>query len=105
APDVLLLALLAWAATSLAWSTNPALGLPRVMSLVGLLGLVRAVRAEVTDVRAARRWLQGLLLCGVLAVALDAVLTARARPALADAAAKHASQLFVHNNMAASFAV
>ena len=105
APELLLLALVGWAAASLAWATNPALGMPRVLSLVGVLGLARGVRAEVHDAGAARRWLTALLLCGLLAMALDAVLAVRARGALTDTEAKHASQLFVHNNMAASFAM
>ncbi|MBM3985928.1 MAG: hypothetical protein FJ296_09610, partial [Planctomycetes bacterium] len=40
-PEALLLLLAAWSAASLSWATNPALGLSRVLGLVGLLGLAR----------------------------------------------------------------
>jgi O-antigen ligase len=104
-PELLLLLLLLWAATSLLWATNPALGLPRVLSLIGVLGLARGVRAEVDGAPCARRWLTGLLACGAAAMALDALVSARARAELPEAAIKHASQIFGHDNMAASWAV
>ncbi|HEX5011750.1 MAG TPA: O-antigen ligase family protein, partial [Planctomycetota bacterium] len=105
APELLLLALVVWAAASVAWATNSAMGLPRVLSLVGVLGLARGVRAEVPDADAAQRWLMGLLLCGLAATAADVVLSEHARAALTGTEEKHASQIFVHNNMAASFAM
>ncbi len=105
APEVVLALLAAWAAASLAWAGNPALGASRVLLLVGMLGLARGVRAEVTDVAAGRRWMRALLLAAGAAVALDAVLVLVAPEPLPGEAAKHASQVFVHNNMAASFAM
>jgi O-antigen ligase len=102
-PEALLLLLAAWSAASLAWAANPALGLSRVLGLVGLLGLVRGVRAEVERPAAAQRWLAALLAAGVLAVGVDALLLLRAREDLGSEALKHASQVFVHNNMAAGF--
>jgi len=105
APELLLALLVGWATASLAWAGNPALVVSRVLGLVGVLGLARGVRAEVGDTAAARRWVAGLLAAGGAAVALDAVLVMRAPEFLTGAAAKHASQVFVHNNMAASFAM
>jgi len=102
-PEALLLLLAAFSAASLAWATNPALGLSRVLGLVGLAGVARGVRAEVQEPAAARRWLLALLAAGLLAVAVDALLLLRVRETLGSTEAKHASQLFVHNNMAAGF--
>jgi O-antigen ligase/Flp pilus assembly protein TadD len=103
-PEALLMLLAGWAAASLAWAVNPALGATRVVQIAALLGVARGVRAEVSDAGSAARWVRGLVAAGLLAVAVDAVLLLRARPELSDAAAKHASQIFVHNNMAADFA-
>jgi O-antigen ligase len=103
APEALLMLLAGWSAASLGWATNPALGGARVLLLGGMLGVARGLRAEVQGAESAARWLRGLLAAGALAVAVDTVLIVMARPELQDSTLKHASQLFVHNNMAASF--
>lgn len=102
-PEALLLLLCAWAAASLAWATNPALGSTRVLALVGVLGLARGVRAELAAGSSAWRWLAALMAAATLAVLVDFGLVLRAQPGLAEEAAKHASRLFVHNNMAAGW--
>ncbi|MHC5210255.1 MAG: O-antigen ligase family protein [Planctomycetota bacterium] len=102
-PEQFLALLCAWAALSLLWATNPGLGVARVLLLLGMLGIARTVREACTGPTMALRWVIGMLAVGALAMALDAVLVARAMGHLDPAAVKYASVLFVHNNMAASY--
>jgi O-antigen ligase len=102
-PERLLALLAAWAAVSLAWATNPGLGVTRVLLLLGMLGVARTVREAARGPAAALRWVQGMLGVGALAMAIDAVLVTRAMDLLDPTAVKYASVLFVHNNMAASY--
>ena len=101
-PETVLAVLIGWSALSLAWATNPEIGLLRVVSLVGLLGVVRGVRDSVTSAAVARRWLAGLLAVGVVAVLVDGMAVLHPGRQLSEASAKYASWLFVHNNLAAA---
>ena len=101
-PETVLLLLTVWAALSIGWAVNTGLAVTRVLLLLGMLGVARGVRA-MTGPDAGRRWLAGLVAVALLAMAVDAASVLRAQPLLAESAAKHASQLFVHNNMAASY--
>ncbi|HZJ69503.1 MAG TPA: hypothetical protein VFF36_01110, partial [Planctomycetota bacterium] len=56
-PECLLALLLLLSTLSLAWATNPELGVLRVLFLVGLLGAARGVRDAVATPADARRWL------------------------------------------------
>jgi O-antigen ligase len=102
-PEQLLALLVVWAAVSLAWATNPGLGLSRVLLLLGMLGVARTVREACHGPADALRWVLGVLSIGALAMAIDALLVARGSGRLDPAAVKYASVLFVHNNMAASY--
>lgn len=101
--ELALALLLVWSALSLAWATNPELGMLRVLFLVGLLGAARGVRDAVATPADARRWIGGLLAVGTLAVLLDGAAILEQGRQLSAASAKYASWLFVHNNLAAAY--
>ncbi len=98
-----LVALLGWSALSLFWARNPQIGLTRVLLLAAMLGLAIGVRELCTT--AARAWLVlvALVVVGTCAMTVDALSVIQATPMLSDTELKHASVLFVHNNMAASY--
>lgn len=100
-PENLLLLLVLWAAASLFWAGNVGLGATRVLALIGMYGVARGVREWASAHPAPRRWL--LALIGVGLVAMGADLIARGQADLAQANLKHASVLFVHDNMAAVY--
>lgn len=100
-PENLLLLLVLWAAASLFWAGNVGLGVTRVLALIGMYGVARGVREWASGHPAPRRWL--LALIGVGLVAMGADLIARGQADLAQANLKHASVLFVHDNMAAVY--
>ena len=102
-PECLLALLLLLSTLSLAWATNPELGVLRVLFLVGLLGATRGVRDAVATPADARRWLGGLLAVGTLAVLLDGAAILEQGRLLSAANTKYASWLFVHNNLAAAY--
>lgn len=101
--DRALLLLAAWSAVSLAWASNPWYGLLRVIVLIGMLGVVRGVRASVVSAAGALHWIRLALVAGTLAALCDGVAVVQRTGGLAASASKHASWLFVHNNMAAGY--
>jgi len=100
-PERLLLLLLLWAAVSLLWAGNVGLGVTRVIALLGMYGVARGVREWVTARPAAGRWMLALIAIGLAAMGAD--LLARGQVELSTVNLKHASVLFVHDNMAASY--
>ena len=99
----LLIALGIWGAVSLLWACNPQVGLTRVALLPGMAGVAIVVRELCVSPRRARLMLLALVAVGAVAMAADAVAVLHAEHALGDTELKHASVLFVHNNMAASY--
>jgi O-antigen ligase len=100
-PERLLLLLVLWAAASLLWAGNVGLGVTRVIALLGMYGVARGVREWVTARPATGRWLLMLIAVGLAAMGAD--LFARGQTELSVPNLKHASVLFVHDNMAASY--
>ncbi|MGQ0553954.1 MAG: O-antigen ligase family protein [Planctomycetota bacterium] len=105
APEWLLLSLIAWSAASAAWAGNPELVVMRVALLLACFGVARVLREAAETGCAARRILQAVVGIGLLAVVIDGAVILFSGEDLHDSEAKHASWVFVHNNMAASFAV
>ncbi len=105
APELLLLALTAWAAFSIGWAVNAQLAETRTLALLGMCGVAAAARDLVPDSAGVRRWLLALLTVGCAAVAIDAVAVVRESADLPDSIRKYASILFVHNNMASSYVI
>lgn len=102
--ELVLLGLAGWSALSLTWATVPALGLPVVGLLLGLVGITRLwTEVAVHDGRVGR-WVAGWLVLGLVAVALDAVAVRATADELSLANRKFSSLLFRHNNMAAGYA-
>ena len=104
-PEVLLGLLGFWSAASLLWARSPTLGFLGTAMLLALPAIVRAVREAAPDVAAARRWVAGLVLVGLVVVVVDGVAIASREELLATAERKYASWVFVHNNLAAAWAV
>ncbi len=104
-PAIGLLALLCgWSAFLLHHPGNVEIAFTRVLFLLGLVGLACGWR-RLAEAEAAERWASGVLVVGLLAMALDGAAVLLAAEQVSPSAVKHASWLFVHNNMAASFAV
>jgi len=104
-PEALLLALVAWAATSMLWATNRHAALGPLLVLLGMLGIARTVRATVTGAGSARNWVMALLGTGLVAMGIDTLAIRNRAPEMGAGADKYASLLFEHNNMAANYAV
>lgn len=104
-PEGLLLALALWAAVGLSWAPNRELALLEVFALLGLVGLLRTRRAAVPEDGDVRPALVGVLVVGLGAIAIDALLVRQGSAELDAARAKFASALFTHNNIAAAYAV
>ena len=105
APELCLLGLTAWSALSMGWADNPTLAQARTLTLLGMFGVAWGVREVVPGPAAARRWLGAMALVGLLAMGIDAVFVLRRMGELEASQVKYASTVFVHNNMAASFAI
>lgn len=101
--DRALMLLIGWAALSLTWAANPWYGVLRVLVLLGMLGVVRGVRQSVQTSAGALHWLRLALIAGVVAALWDGAAIVQRAGGLHVSALKHASYLFVHNNMAAGY--
>jgi O-antigen ligase len=104
-PELLLGALAVWGAASLTWALSPSTGFLGVATMVALPGVVRAVREVARDGDAVARWMARLVGLGLAVVIADGAMVLLRADVLATAERKYASWLFVHNNMAAAWAV
>jgi len=103
APEALLAALAAWSSASMSWAGNRAACLGSIVLLLGVLGVARSVRAAAAGTPGARAWTLGLVAAALLAMGIDAAAIERHRADLGPGAAKYASWLFEHNNIAACY--
>lgn len=104
-PELLLAALAIWATASLGWAYSPSLGWLGVAMLVALPGAVRAVRASVIRPEQLRGWVVALVLVGLAVVVVDGLAILVRQSSLALEERKYASSIFVHNNLASTWAV
>ncbi|MDG2149144.1 MAG: O-antigen ligase family protein [Planctomycetota bacterium] len=104
-PEAMLLALIAWSATSLLWATNPLLGVMPMILMLALMGIARAIRAAATSEGAVAGWTAFMIIAGLLIIGIDSMAIHRAASDLSADTAKYASLLFEHNNMGANYAV
>lgn len=104
-PGLCLLALSVWAALSVGWSHNGDLAVTRAVGLLGMFGVVWGVRESVAGIEGVRRWMAALAVVALAAAVIDGIAIDRSVGRLAATEVKYASTLFVHNNMAAAYAV
>ncbi len=104
-PERLLFLFSGWCGLSYLWAPNGPHVLGQFCLYLGLAGLVYSVRQWAVGVETARRILVGCLGVGALAITIDGLAIAQGSPELAASAVKFSSDLFVHNNMAAGYAM
>lgn len=94
-----------WALASAAWAPNAPLAWARATVSIGMLGVLRAARASVPEGRT-RVVVLGMLAVGAVGMIVDGalVLAGKASGDYDPSAAKFSSGLFVHNNLASSYA-
>ncbi len=104
-PGLSVLALATWAFLSVGWAENDDLAITRAVALLGMFGVIWGVRESVGGITGVRRWIAAMSVVALAAALYDSWSIAQAAGTLAPTEVKYASSLFVHNNMAASYAV